>query len=61
MQDKITRKDGRRAAGRESVTVPTQCLFLEREPWQELSQTLDANGTAAPARTGDPQIHNLVL
>jgi hypothetical protein len=28
---------------------------------QALAEAIDLDGTAAPARTGDPQIHNLVL
>jgi hypothetical protein len=30
-------------------------------PAQAISQPYEIYGTASPARTGDPQIHNLVL
>jgi hypothetical protein len=32
-----------------------------KHPAINFEEVLDFDGTAAPARTGDPQIHNLVL
>ncbi len=36
-------------------------LFWEAAHDHQIAKPLILNGTAAPARTGDPQIHNLVL
>ena len=35
--------------------------MLRRSATQLQQVPLQVNGTATPARTGDPQIHNLVL
>ena len=45
--------------------LTTDC-HPERAPVNEMEAAgmtyfIEANGTASPARTGDPQIHNLVL
>ena len=46
----------REAIAKASQRCKTTGFFTD-----EANETRDFDGTASPARTGDPQIHNLVL